>query len=223
MSMGFMPAEIKTISTRKRSRTVGGGGAGGSWATPNALSTRISRLAKKMKVNNPTHLIQQSLTVVFPTISTTGTLYDVGNPIAQGDDYNNRFGAKVLITHINIKGAFTPATATGPSVVRITILRLPTNSVFAANTSGSYSPIVTGTSLQTYYDKFYQVGAAPATVGYPTLINISKKIKFYQKYSGTGAGTATGESIFVIIQSNFAAGATAPLITGVIETFFQPM
>lgn len=63
---------------------------------PLSLSSRVTRLTKKMKMQNPVHLLQASLVSTFPTVSTTGTLYDVSSQIAQGDDYNQRFSSQVI-------------------------------------------------------------------------------------------------------------------------------
>jgi len=220
LSSPWVPMEAESKSNfngRKRMRAIGLPNP----RTNSALSNRISRLAKKLKTNNPTHLFQVALGTAFNSISTTGDIYEIGSGIAQGDDYNNRFGTKILITHVNVKGILTPAGAsTIPAVVRVTIIRLPSGAAFAANMQGSYSPIVTGTSLQVYYDKYYTV-CGGTTVGYGTSVNVSKKLKWYQKYSTNAAFSTTGESLFLIIQSNLAA--TLPLLTGVLEIFFQPM
>lgn len=47
------------------------------------ISRRVTRLAKSMRINNPSHLIVSSLTAVFPSISTTGSLYEPLAPIMQ--------------------------------------------------------------------------------------------------------------------------------------------
>lgn len=110
-----------------------------------AVNTRLRRLAKKVRIANPQHLLYTSIATVFTTISTTGTIYDLGQGIQQGDDYSNRFGGSVHLTRLNLKGVLTPgSTAAATCTVRVTVFRARAGLTFAANMTGSYSPIVTG-------------------------------------------------------------------------------
>jgi len=89
--------------------------------------------------------------------------------------------------------------------------------------TSSYNPIVTGTSLYCYYDKFKVVASTPATQGFGTPIDVDLKISHMQKFSGQGANTTTGDSVYILMQSNVVAGTGAPVVIGVLETFFDPM
>lgn len=124
---------------------------------------------------------------------------------------------------MNLKGCIVPgSTAANATTCRVSIIRVQSGAAFTANMSGSYSPIVTGSALQLYYDKFYAIPAY-AGPGFPVNLNISVKINHKQKFSGTGAGTQTGDSVYVVIQSVNPSGTTAPALQGVMEIFFDPM
>lgn len=187
------------------------------------LSTRISKLAKKMKIANPMHLQTFSLGAAFSTISTTGTLLDVMSTIAQGDDYLNRFSSSCRLSRLNLKAIFfVGSTSASASKIRITVIRGESGLAFASNTTGSYSPIVTGTVTKLYYDKFFQIGPTAGAPQWQSSVNLSLPIKHKQKFSGTGAGTTTGDCIYMIIQGINAAGTTCPVASGVLEVFFEP-
>lgn len=94
---------------------------------------------------------------------------------------------------------------------------------FASNMTGSYNPIATGTTLQLYFDKFYTIPAAVGTVGFPVNLNFSIKCRHLQKFDNTGPNSTTGESVYLLCQSDIAAGTAAPVIAGNFEVFFDPM
>lgn len=192
--------------------------------TPYAfLSRRITRLAKKQRMSNPSHLYQNSLATAFTTLSTTGTQFNPMDSVSQGDDYNNRFSSQTKYKRINIKGVLRPGSTAGSTAnARITIIKAPQNLSFTANTNSSFSPIVTGASIQVLFDRFYAVPAF-SSPGWGNPINISVKCTHVQKFNGTGSNASSGDSIFVIIQSDQTAGTTAPTINGVLEVFFDPM
>lgn len=128
------------------------------------------------------------------------------------------------MTRISLRGVMFPGTtAAAPCLVRVTVFRAQSALAFAANMTGSYNPIVGGTALYQYYDKFFPVAATLATQGYGTPFRLNLKLPHMQKYTGAGANTTTGECIYIIMQSNVTAGTAAPTIIGVLETFFQPM
>lgn len=94
---------------------------------------------------------------------------------------------------------------------------------FAANMSGSYNPVVDSTSTRVWLDRFISV---PPGIGSGTKnpdIKINLKVKHRQKYSGAGAATNAGESVYIICQSNVVAGTTSPVwAAGVLEEWFKP-
>lgn len=213
-----MEEKSRTAGTKRRRET------GGVHVTT-ALSRRVTRLAKTLKAANPTHCYVSDLSAAFTTISTTGSLREIGGNIQQGDDYNQRFGSHVDLLRLVLKGVISPgSTAAAISTVRITVFQGQSNLAFAANLFGSYNPIVDSTSTRVYFDKYYSVGpsnAAASFGGVPVHINL--KTKHRQKFSGAGSGTNTGESIYMIIQSDKAAGTTAPGFTGgFLEEWFKP-
>jgi len=187
------------------------------------LSRRITRLAKSMKASNPAHVDIQGLGATVPP-STTGTLYCLANGISQGDDFYQRFGNHVDFTRLVIKGTLIPGTTSvTPSVVRLSVIRGQSGLAFAANLTGTYNPVVSSTSTQVIYDKFYSIPATYATVGFPVNINLSIKLKHRQKFSGAAAAGQTGETLYLIVQSDKAAGTTTPAWgSGFMEIWFKP-
>jgi hypothetical protein len=164
-----------------------------------------------------------SASSTFPSVSTSGTILDLCSTIAQGDDYNQRFGSHVDVTHINVKVQLVPgSTANSVTQVRATLLKAEAGIAFAAAMQSTYSPVADSSCIRLYRDGFRQVAAANASAGYSTMINWSVKIRHRQKFSGTGAATTTGDSLFLIIQSSAANGTTCPAASGVVEVFFKP-
>lgn len=122
-----------------------------------------------------------------------------------------------------LKGALRAgSTSTVGATVRITVFQGQSGLAFAANMSGSYNPVVDSTSTRLLYDRYYFV--PPAQTVYPvTPVHINLKAKHRQKFSGSGANTNTGESVFIIVQSDAVAGTTAPnWSAGVLEEWFKP-
>lgn len=70
--------EVKRMAGTKRRRY------SGAPVTVNALSKRISRLTKVLKVANPHHVYVSALSAAFTNLSTTGSIYEVGANITQG-------------------------------------------------------------------------------------------------------------------------------------------
>lgn len=114
------------------------------------------------------------------------------------------------------------STSTNAASVRITSFQGQSGLAFAANMSGSYTPVGDSTSTRLLFDKYYHV--PPANTVWPvTPVHINLKARHRQKFSGSGANTNTGESVYVIIQSNVASGTTAPVwAVGVMEEWFKP-
>lgn len=217
-----MHTETKYAGTKRRRDS--GGSLVPMGYNSNSLTRRVNKIARAMKVHNPSHMYTAGLINVFPILATTGSLYDVMSNVQEGSNYNDRFGAKTQVRRINLKGCIRPgASSVLPALVRLTCFRAESGLSFAANMTGSYNPIQTSTSLQVYLDKYYTIAATPATVGFPVNINISIKVKHFQKFTGSAAGTTTGECIYLLCQSDIATGATAPVISGNFEVFFDPM
>lgn len=188
-----------------------------------ALSRRVSRLSRSLKASNPHHVDIQVLGSVLAP-STTGSLYCLANGISQGDDFYQRFGNHVDMSRLVLKGTLIPGTTSvTPSVVRLSVIRGQAGLTFASNLTGSYSPVLSTTSTQVVFDRFYSIPATYATVGFPVNLNLNIKLKHRQKFSGAGAAAQTGESLYVIAQSDKTAGTTAPAWgSGFMEIWFKP-
>lgn len=186
------------------------------------LSRRLTRLTKTLKTANPNHL--ETLTVAATTFNTTGVLTECLSTVSQGDNYNQRFGNKCMLKRIVGDLIVRPgSTSAAASVARLVIFRAGAGAAlpqFAANVSSS--PIIGNGVIQVYYDKMFSVAATPATAGYGTHIRINKKIKFAYKFGGTGAGTQTGESVYIYFVGDIASGTAAPTAYGVLDVFFSP-
>lgn len=188
------------------------------------VNRRIAKLYKMVKARVPVHLYQSNIATEITTVSTTGSSYDLSSHLAQGDDYNNRIGGSCIIRRLIVRATLVPGSAaTSSTTVRVSVLRQPSGTAFAANMTSSYSPVVDGTVTQCLFDKYLEVGGAPGTVGFPTNIYINRRINHKQKFSSNAAGSQLGESIYLIVQSNVAAGTGAPTFgAGCIEVFFDP-
>lgn len=114
----MLKEETKTGGTKRRAYDV-------SYAPARSMMLRrVNRIARKMKIHNPNHMYTASLASVFPTISTTGSLYDVQQSVQQGVNFNDRFSSKTQIKRINLRGIIKAgATATVATVVRLTCIR----------------------------------------------------------------------------------------------------
>lgn len=86
------------------------------------------------------------------------------------------------------------------------------------------SPIADTSIMQVYWDHYFTIG--PTNAGLTGYVNFNKSIPIklgHLKYSGSGAGTAVSESIFLIYSSMNVTGTTAPVWhTGILEFFFIP-
>jgi len=189
-----------------------------------ALSRRVTRLAKTLKASNPTHMYVFQATTAWASVSTTGSMQDLCGQISQGDDFTQRFGSHVDVTHVNIKLQFQPGTAaTTPSDIRITLFVADTSSVFATNMTQTYSPIADNTIQRLLVDDFKQVANTQANQTFGCVYRRSLKLNHRQKFSGVGVNTTVANSLFLIVQSQHVAGTTAPIVSsGCVEVFFKP-
>lgn len=115
-----MKEETKTGGTKRRAYTQP------YTVTPSSrmIMRRVNRISRKMKIHNPNHMYTANLASLFPSVSTTGSLYDVMDNVQQGTSYNDRFAAKVQIKRIVIRGIIKPGTTSAaPATVRITCIR----------------------------------------------------------------------------------------------------
>lgn len=188
-----------------------------------ALMRRVNHLSKSLKVANPHHMYQWSASASIPA-TTAGTLLDLSSGLAQGDQYNQRFANHVDLSRLVIKGPLVPgSSASMPTVVRITVIRGSSGLAFAANLTGSYNPIADGTVTRLLYDRFYNVAPAQTNQGFATNVYINIKLRHRQKFTGANAGTQTGESLYLICQSDKASTAAgATWNGGVVELYFKP-
>lgn len=167
-------------------------------------------------------MYQSNLSSIFTTISTTGTLYDIASGIAQGDQPDQRFSSQCILKRLRVKCGFNPGGGSVTlSVVRVTVYRGITGAAFAANMTGSYNPIAYSISTQLLYDKYLTVTSA-GSAGFGTVLDLNLKLNHKQKFTAAAAGNQTGESIYLIIQSDHTAGTTAPTPQGVFEIYFDP-
>lgn len=67
--------EEKVHSARTKRRRIGG--------SMEAISRRVTRLAKSLKASNPAHVYVSQASSAFSAISTTGSLYEICGNIAQ--------------------------------------------------------------------------------------------------------------------------------------------
>lgn len=114
-------------------------------------------------------------------------------------------------------------TTAAPQEVRVSIFRAQAGLAYANNMNSSYSPVVVSTVTQLIYDRIFVYPPSGSLGWAPPVINVNKKVRHRQKFSGTGANTQTGETLYMIVQSGIAAGATAPsTVAGHVEVYFKP-
>lgn len=205
---------------RRRETTVVSSGRSGL-----ALSKRITRLAKSLKATNPLHVAWAPLNNT--TISTTNAITTITG-IAEGDSFSNRFGTQVSLKRFRLLIVIEPgASQVTPATYRITVFRAQSGSTLAqtvVDVNTTSAVIANNRMTRVLFDRLYSTASTPATVGFPTAHNISLSLNnFKQHYVGPNVGDVTGETYFLSIISNVAAGATAPVIqSGFFETWFQP-
>jgi len=195
-----------------------------------SLSKRINHIAKQLKQKVPLHLLSVSAVSAWASISTTGTSYVITSSIAQGDTASDRTGNSVIVRRLSLRASVAPTTTTTqPCQMRISIVKAATGATLVGNMTTSYNPLLANGLFYVYYDKFFTV---PTIIGpvatlepanFPLNININLKMKHRQKFLSNAAGTEQGEAVMIVIQSNLASGATAPVIAGLLEVFFDPL
>lgn len=191
-----------------------------------ALSSRVTRLAKKMKITNPLHMYPVTLNTSIP--STTTYFRELGISIAQGDGTADRYVNTVYMKRLIVQCTIIPgSTQAIPCSVRVFLIRAQSGSTLAGlaiTTNTSLSPVNQATGvIEKCYDRMHTVAPSLATQYFPLNIRINKKCRLKQKFSGAAAGTNVGESLFFGIISNIATGTAAPLIlSGHLEEWFQP-
>jgi len=192
-----------------------------------ALSRRITRLSKSLKVSNPTHMYPITIGTagaVACTPSTSANTYIPASYVAQGDDYFHRFAAHIDIRRICIRACFAPGTtSTTVTTIRVVIYRAIAGGSGSYDMNATYSPVADSSTTRTYLDRYLQVGATGGTAGFPSMFSVNLKVRHRQKFSGTGVNTQTGETIYIGIFADKPAGTTAPICTaGIIELWFKP-
>lgn len=117
------------------------------------LSNRVTKLARKMKVENPLHVYNDSPTS-FAALSTTGALYDCLTQITQGDNFNQRFGNKITVKRIILRTTVNcGATQASAVTCRMALVRASYNLVAGRIDNTCISPTANTNILQVYWDK----------------------------------------------------------------------
>jgi len=186
----------------------------------------LNALYSKMKQTQPLHIKQfQVGSGVTSIISTTVQGIDIGSTIVQGDAYEDRHGTKITIKRL--KGMFVTApgsTQVQIEPIRVTIVRAQVG-LTGANLVSSMN-ITTATPAdnpinRVVFDRYYQVMPTAAAVACQVKFNIP--LNHVERFTGGGAGTTTGETYYVVLQSGVATGTLAPTLRyGNFEVWFTP-
>lgn len=192
-------------------------------STAQALSSRISRLGKKMKIENPLHVYNDT-PAGFANFSTTGGLYDCLAQIVQGDNFTQRFGNKITVKRVMLRTTVVAGASAASAVsCRMALVRASYNLVAGRIDNTIISPTANTNITRVYWDKVFTANSPVGTSGFPVNFNLSIPVKFSAKFNGTGVNSVAAESIFLLWSANVATGAGAPVFgTGVIETWFSP-
>lgn len=190
------------------------------------ISTRISRLAKKLKVSNPLHMSPSGLNATI--LSTTTLFTNVLDPIVAGDGYSARFTTSIRAKSLRFHFVVVPGTTqAGVVPYRICVFRAQAGSTLAntvVDCNTTSNPIADNRMTRVFYDKMFTSGGPTAAQGFPNTHNFVVSLKNHkQQYTGDAATLTTGDSIFLAMISNVATGTAAPFISaGYFERWFQP-
>lgn len=190
------------------------------------ISSRISRLAKKLKVANPLHMSPSGLNGTI--LSTTTLFANALDPIVAGDGYSARFTTSIHARSLRFHFVVVPGTTqAGVVPYRICVFRAQSGSTLAntlVDCNTTSNPIADNRMTRVFYDKLFTSGGPTAAQGFPNTHNFTVSLKNHkQQYTGDAATSTTGDSIFIAMISNVATGTAAPFISaGFFERWFQP-
>lgn len=198
--------------------------------TAPSVTRQFGAVYRKLKMSAPLHMMDALNGTHFGAqVTSTPFAYDCHTDISQGDAYNQRFGTVTRTARIKVTLLLIPGTTqASPETVRFSLVRGQVGSTGAqlvSNLNVSAMPIANNRVTQLFADRRVLVAPTSATAAYPTKIflNIPFKKGFRVNYTGSGTGTNTGETIFLVGQSPIAAGTACPVIaSGNIEIWFQP-
>lgn len=191
----------------------------------------ISRIYKKIKMAAPLHMLSQNVVdFTTPILSTTSIFFDIHSNIVEGDNFANRHGTVTRTKRLLVDFMVIPGTTQAvPVPIRYGLIRAQAGSTLAntvINTIVSANPIANNNITQLFRDKLDLVCPTILTAAYPTRIRLNVKFGssgFRTNYSGSAAGTQSGETLFFYAISNVATGTAAPAISGGhMEVWFQP-
>lgn len=187
------------------------------------LSTRVNRMVKLNKLQNPLHMVGFSAVAAFGTASTTTAVFNLCDSIQEGDQYNNRFGTIVRAKRFRCNIVVLP-TATSPNCyIRFVLFRAQQGSTLATtvvDTVATSATIANNNITRVFCDDMYLIPAATNNPG--VVIRKSMKLNHVQRFNQSGATSTTGDSLFLAIISNLVTGATAPNVGGWFELWFSP-
>jgi hypothetical protein len=145
---------------------------------------------------------------VANSTSSNGSATDVVR-ISESVSGNGRIGSTVQLRHIKIKGVVEHKGTTVNTPVRVMLFYSATENASSINVTnyltGSYDPKRYFPLMDKYVSpRTYNLASAETPQG-PMLVSFSKKINYYQKYTGgTSSELGRGNLILVISQSNDA-------------------
>lgn len=187
----------------------------------------VKNIVRKM---SETKAYYTPLSMQPPAIASDGTAQDVVL-IAQGTQNNQRVGGSVQLRHLKINGILTPGGTTQTTQYRVSLFYSTSTSAtdftIVDYLTGSYDPKVYFPLYDRYHRVAYDLVQDPASTdgviqarGIP--INISKKIRYYQKYTGANGSTLTrGRLIMVIGKANSTNTEIDYSFNGRVEAWFD--
>lgn len=188
-----------------------------------ALSTRMNRMVKLNKMQNPLHCFIMSAAAQFVSANTTTPLVELYK-VQEGDAYDNRFGTKITARRVRFSINVCP-TATTPvnTVARICVFRAQIGTGVGAtivDTNTSSTVIANNTMTRVLYDvtKIVPLSSAAGGVQFKGSVKLSEAIRF----NGSANTAAVGEILWIACISNVVTGATAPTVSGWVESWFSP-
>lgn len=193
--------------------------------TTKSLSTRITRLAKKMKIQNPLHMYGYSVATTWGTAHTATPIINIPDAVQEGDAYNQRFGTRILGRRLVGEFCINPTTTTPVNTVaRVSCFLAQQGSNLAGTVvdlATTLATIANNSVTRIFYDKYFPIPTSAAASGVRVRINIPlKNLKCH--YTGAGAAVGTGSCLYFSIISNVVTGATAPTLVGTLDFWYTP-
>lgn len=183
------------------------------------FNSKVKKVIRKM---NETKCYFTPFTITAST-STNGGKADLVQ-ISQGAGNDGRIGSSIQLRHLKISAAINSTGGNLTSPVRVLLIYSPSegasNITLQDYLSGTYDPKRYFPIMDKYFTKRTLYDGSNLEQQGPIIINISKKIRYYQKYTGAAGTTLTrGHLVMMVNQENSVLAAHT--MTGRVEVWYD--